>query len=214
MQGGFAFISSRPVASATMTSGGTENASTIYLSGYEAVSRGGGVSNTVVHVGGTQAIFSSGVATGATLSGGQHTVSLVRAGAFDDFIPRRDLFVSPLHAMFLDNMLIPADALANDVSIVQLDAVQEVAYFHLELDSHDVIMAEGAWGESFVDDDSRGMFDNAGEFAALYPHAARAASHSHARYCAPRVEDGWPLARIRRRLAARADRSASMKRSR
>ena len=74
-------------------------------------------------------------------------------------------------------------------------------------------MAEGAPAESFVDDDSRGMFHNAGEFATLYADRVRFPA-SPAYYCAPRVEYGWALARIRRRLAARAKPSAGMRQRR
>ena len=35
-----------------------------------------------------------------------------------------------------------------------------------------MIIAEGAPSESFIDDDSRGMFHNAHEYRALYPDAA------------------------------------------
>ena len=58
-------------------------------------------------------------------------------------------------------MLIEAKDLINGVSIVQAERVEKVEYFHIELDSHDVIIAEGALSESFIDDDSRGMFHNA-----------------------------------------------------
>jgi hypothetical protein len=88
---------------------------------------------------------------------------------------------------------------------VQPDAAGPVDYFHLELDSHDVILAEGAPSESFVDNDNRAMFDNADEYHALYPDAAPAP----ARHCAPRVEDGEALETVRRRLADRADPAAS-----
>jgi hypothetical protein len=125
---------------------------------------------------------------------------LITAGALADGLPRRDLTVSPLHAMFIDGVLIPASALVNGTSIVQLEVVDSVDYFHVELESHDVILAEGAPSESFVDDDSRGMFHNAAEYGALYPDAAR----KPARYCAPRVEDGDKLEAVRRRLAERA----------
>jgi hypothetical protein len=60
-----------------------------------------------------------------------------------------------------------------------------------------VIYAEGAESESFVDDDSRGMFHNAAEYAALYPDAMR----RDARYCAPLVKDGAEVARVWQRLA-------------
>jgi hypothetical protein len=84
----------------------------------------------------------------------------------------------------------------NGVSIIQAEKVERVDYFHIELDSHDVILAEGAWSETFVDDDSRGMFHNAHEFATLYADDAR----RPARYCAPRLEQGFEVEAIRQRL--------------
>ena len=62
-----------------------------------------------------------------------------------------------------------------------------------------MIWAESAASETFVDDDSRGMFLNAGEYRALYPDAVR----QPARYCAPRVEGGEELEAVRRKIAAR-----------
>ena len=125
---------------------------------------------------------------------------LFRAGSLADGLPRRDLWVSPLHAMFVDGALIPARLLANGVSIVQADRVDQVEYIHVELDSHDLLLAEGAPSESFVDDNSRGMFHNAAEYRLLYPDAPR----TSARYCAPRLEDGEALDVVQRRLAALA----------
>lgn len=127
----------------------------------------------------------------------------IRAGALDANVPERDLWVSPEHAMYIDGLLIPAIALVNGTSIVQEQVAEELTYLHLEFDSHTIIYSEGAPTESFVDDQSRQMFDNADEYAVLYPDAPVAIGEA-ARFCAPRVEDGEDLERVRLRLSRRA----------
>ncbi|GAL98849.1 glycosyltransferase [Acetobacter tropicalis NRIC 0312] len=125
---------------------------------------------------------------------------VIRTGALGDGLPRRDLSVSPLHAMALEGVLIPAICLTNGISILQAERIDEVTYFHVELETHDILLAEGAPSESFVDDDSRNMFHNAVEFKKLYPDAAPLP----AVYCAPRIEEGPILEAIRTRLNAEA----------
>jgi glycosyltransferase involved in cell wall biosynthesis len=125
----------------------------------------------------------------------------VAAGALADGMPARDLWVSPEHALYIDGALVPAGLLINGASIVQAEKIEEVEYFHIEFAGHEVIFAEGAPAESFVDDDSRMMFHNAAEFYALYPDAP---GRVPASYCAPRVEEGFELEALRRRLAGRA----------
>jgi hypothetical protein len=125
---------------------------------------------------------------------------LIRAGALDDGVPARDLYVSPQHAMLLDGVLVPAKCLINNTTIVQPKPTSTVAYFHIELESHDVILAEGAPSETYVNDDNRAMFENADEYTALYPSDPA----PPARYCAERIEYGPVLDAIRDRLAARA----------
>ncbi|WP_215763124.1 Hint domain-containing protein [Acetobacter sp. P1H12_c] len=118
------------------------------------------------------------------------------AGSLGNDLPRRDLWVSPLHAMFIDDVLIPAVLLVNGQTIRQAERVDRVHYFHVELESHDILLAEGAPAESFIDDSSRGMFHNAPEYTALYPDPQK----KPARYCAPRVEEGILLETVRNRL--------------
>ena len=123
-----------------------------------------------------------------------------RQGSIADHVPQRDLWVSQHHAMYIDGVLIEAKDLRNDVSIYQADGAEQVDYFHVELWNHDVIIAEGAFSETFLDDDNRGMFRNAHEYHALYgPHEG-----APVRYCAPRVDSGFKLQTIRERLAIRA----------
>jgi hypothetical protein len=139
--------------------------------------------------------------SGEVATGDSHVLPIcIRTGALDEAVPKRDLWVSPEHAMYVNGMLIPAAALVNGESIIQEVAVDELTYIHLEFDGHTVIFAEGAPSESFVDDDSRQMFDNTAEYARLYPHASR----EPVRFCAPRVEEGWELQAVRQRLERRA----------
>jgi hypothetical protein len=130
----------------------------------------------------------------------------IKAGAFGEGVPSRDLVVSPQHAMLIDGMFIPAAALVNDLSITRCRDHGDVTYIHIELDSHEAILAEGAATETFVDCDSRAMFENAAEFAALYPNHVATAPQ----YYAPRVESGDELEAVRRRLAARAGRRLAL----
>ena len=94
----------------------------------------------------------------------------VKAGAIRDNVPCRDLFVSPDHALFVDDVLIHAGALVNGMSIVRAPNVPEVfTYYHIEVDDHSLILAENTPAETFVDNVDRANFDNWNEYQALYP---------------------------------------------
>jgi hypothetical protein len=124
---------------------------------------------------------------------------LIRQEALAPGLPHRDLVVSPMHALFIDDVFIPAAALVNGVSILRRAASGPVEYIHVELDGHEVIFAEGVPAETFVDDNSRAMFENVSEYYDLYGFAESARG-----FCAPRLEEGYQLDAVRRRLAARA----------
>lgn len=98
----------------------------------------------------------------------------IKAGALADGVPKRDLFVSPEHALVIEGLFLPARLLTNGATIRQVEHVDRLEYFHIELDAHDVIFAEGAPAETFVDFGGRGIFENSAEFASLYPAAAPA----------------------------------------
>jgi len=125
----------------------------------------------------------------------------IEAGALGDNAPVRDLWVSPHHALYLDGVLIEAKDLLNDVTIYQADVAEEVSYFHIELDSHDVILADDAWAESFINADNRGMFHNARQYSDLYGEENRDMA---ARYYAPRLDCGDQLEAIRASIHAKS----------
>lgn len=123
----------------------------------------------------------------------------IAAHAFADGLPHRDLLVSPEHALFVDGVLIPAHRLLNDSSVTQ-DVPAAVEYFHVELDLHEVLLAEGLPAESYLDTGNRAMFANA-PLVALHPEPAASGSPDA---LAPLVLEGPALDAVRARLAARA----------
>jgi hypothetical protein len=124
----------------------------------------------------------------------------IKRGALGSELPRRDLYLSPEHALFIDGVLVPAKALVNGVSIWQEWRSGTIEYYHVELAEHDVIYAEGTAAETYIDCGNRGMFQNETEFDALYPEDQ---SQPWA-YCAPVVDSGPELDRVRRRIAEHA----------
>ena len=60
--------------------------------------------------------------------------------------PHRDLYLSRYHCLYLDGVLIPVLDLINDSTIARIDAtrLREIEYFHIKLERHSVIYAEGA----------------------------------------------------------------------
>jgi hypothetical protein len=121
----------------------------------------------------------------------------IRAGAFGGGLPLRDLSLSPDHAVFAGGVLIPVRQLLTDPSIVQTP-VEQCTYFHVELDRHDLLLAEGLAVESYLDTGNRGEFALAGLVAPLF--ADQASRVWEAEGFAPLVINGPAVAAARQRL--------------
>jgi len=77
----------------------------------------------------------------------------VARSALGPNVPHTDLYLSQEHAIFIDGALVRAGSLVNETTIALAEAgdVTELEYYHVKLQSHDVIYAEGAPCETFAD---------------------------------------------------------------
>ena len=125
----------------------------------------------------------------------------VATGAFGDNLPHRDLWLSPDHAVYVDDVLIPIKRLINGMSIAQVPTDQ-VTYYHVELPQHDLLLAEGMPAESYLDTGDRSRFANGGQAILLHPDFS--ARIWEAMGCAPLIVTGPRLVATRQRVNARA----------
>jgi hypothetical protein len=133
----------------------------------------------------------------------------ILADAIADGVPRRDLLVSPDHALFIDGKLIPARLVCNGATILEDHQCRTMTYYHVELDAHDVLLAEGLPAESYLDTGNRIAFANSGIVTLLSPEfnppneqARREAESRAPLICdAARVEPVWQI--IARRAESR-----------
>lgn len=67
-------------------------------------------------------------------------------------VPQADLYVTQAHGVFIDGVLVSAEYLVNDATITLCEASesQELEFFHVKLETHDVIYAEGAPVETLL----------------------------------------------------------------
>jgi len=122
------------------------------------------------------------------------TPVVIHKNALGDKLPHQDLRVTKGHAIHLDGALIPVEFLVNHRSIVWDDHAQEVRLWHIELDQHDVILANGAPAESYRDDGNRWLFRNARSAEAPQQQLP----------CAPLLTGGLVVDTAWRRLLARS----------
>jgi hypothetical protein len=130
----------------------------------------------------------------------------IRAGAFGEDLPQRDLLLSPDHCLFVDGKLVPAKLLVNDMTIVNERTMNAVTYYHVELERHAVLLAEGLPAESYLDTGNRAFFPDSGLPTVLHPEFHVNAGHRcWDDACAPLASDPAEVEALWHRLAARAE---------
>jgi hypothetical protein len=70
-------------------------------------------------------------------------------------VPHSDLYLTQGHALFIDGVLVPVGRLINGATIAlyAADEYDDLEYFHIKLETHDVIHAEGTSCETMLNVD-------------------------------------------------------------
>jgi autotransporter passenger strand-loop-strand repeat protein len=194
-------------------SGGIDIESLCFLRGTRILTPGGAVEVETLRIGDAVITRFNGVRpikwigrqrheTRSLRSKRAHYPVRIRPGALGKGLPARDLFVSPGHSMLLGETLVLASSLVNGVTITQDWAPEVIEYYQIEFETHDCVVAEGAWSESYADAPGmRAQFRNAAEYYELYPDDPEPEC---LRLCAPRPARGLALEDKLRPIVARA----------
>jgi hypothetical protein len=117
----------------------------------------------LTHSGRVRPILWIGFGRGLAPRGSRNAATpvVVRKNALSENVPNRDLYITKGHSLLLDGILIPAEFLVNHRSIAWDDRGQEVTVYHIELEDHDILLANGVPAESYRDAENRWLFQNA-----------------------------------------------------
>ena len=95
-------------------------------------------------------------------------------------VPYSDLYVTAAHSLLVDGVLVPAEMLINGMTVTRYEPESdELEFFHVKLESHDVVYAEGAPAETLLNVDESAV--NFAEYLRRYGTPADEAR------CAPYV---------------------------
>jgi hypothetical protein len=121
-------------------------------------------------------------------------VRIARSAIAPD-VPHADLFVTRWHALLLDGLLIPTGNLINGATITlhQAHDVDELEFFHIKLESHDAIYAEGAPVETWLNVDESAV--NFAEYFRMY-----GVPETEGTRCAPFVSYGGGRGELKSRI--------------
>ncbi len=126
----------------------------------------------------------------------------IAADAFGPGLPMRNLLLSGEHAIHAEGVLIPVRELINDGSIHPVE-VSDVTYWHVELETHDILLAEGLPAESYLENGNRGDFEG-GETLFLQPRFI-GSNGNRTMPCAPVKTQGLEVEWVRDLLLERME---------
>jgi hypothetical protein len=110
-------------------------------------------------------------------------------------VPHADLYVTAGHCMLIDGVLAPAEMLINGTTITRHEPVgcEALEYYHVKLESHDVVYAEGAPAETlfYVDESAVNFADYLRQYGSPATQGGR---------CAPLVHIGGGRDELKSRL--------------
>jgi hypothetical protein len=107
--------------------------------------------------------------------------------------------------VYVDGELFEAIALVNGITIVQEQNTRLVTYHHIELQQHDIMLAEGLPAESFLDTGNREMFETGTGALRLHPDWR---TPEAATTCVPLHRESETSAQVKARLLALAEGAA------
>jgi len=126
----------------------------------------------------------------------------IQAGALAENVPSRDLYVSPDRCMFLEESLIPAKLLLNGTTITQEATLMPFEYYHVELEQHSIILAEGTPTDTYLALGGRMSFVEPGVLR--FGSFASTAMRTWNDWCYPPVYAGKVLQQARMSIERRA----------
>ncbi|GCD74143.1 outer membrane protein [Acetobacter pasteurianus NBRC 3299] len=89
--------------------------------------------------------------------------------AIAENVPYKDMLVTAEHCLFFDGKFVPARMLVNGRSISYDKSITSYDYYHIETESHSVIMADGMLTESYLDTGNRSSFKQSGNLVSIAP---------------------------------------------
>lgn len=116
-------------------------------------------------------------------------------------LPARDLWVSPDHAVFFRDHLIPAKHLVNGATIARDSSIENIVYYHVLLNRHSVIFSEALPTESYVPSENQDFFENVEDIPAELANDISCQIGPMMNDCYPRVTSGPVIESARAFLA-------------